>query len=356
MGFGMYCRDFDTASAFVAKLDASILRRSHVELNFHPREGVFMRSQRAFTLVELLVVIAIIGVLVAILLPAVQAARESARRNQCTNNLKQLGIALHNHCAAKQAFPHGRGRPFPYVFSVHAYLLPYMEGEILHDLIDYSSPPLTFGANSGAKNAQAANTRVSMFLCPSDVGAIPDEPFGPNNYVANVGSGTVQAGSLKVSDGPFFDGSKVSFKKLTDGSSKTAAFSESTLGNGKQSTGTVPFEAEFEVLELTGSSDTTSDTCKPGSSGTWNGKRGAKWINGHYGDTLYNHFYTPNAQEWDCGNASHNKAITSARSRHPGGVMMLYCDGHVDFIANEVDPAIWRAVATCAVGEATDNP
>jgi type II secretory pathway pseudopilin PulG len=134
------------------------------------------------------VVIAIIGVLVALLLPAIQAARESARRTQCTNNLKQLGVALHNHCAAKQAFPHGRGRPFPLVFSVHAYLLPYVEQSNLHDLIDYKHPPLSFGSYDGSANDKAATTRVEMFLCPSDLGSISDQTHGPNNYVANVGS------------------------------------------------------------------------------------------------------------------------------------------------------------------------
>jgi prepilin-type processing-associated H-X9-DG protein/prepilin-type N-terminal cleavage/methylation domain-containing protein len=311
-----------------------------------------MRSRSALTLIELLVVIAIVGVLVALLLPAVQAAREAARRTHCTNNLKQIGLGLHNHIAAKRALPPGRGRPFPYVFSVHAAMLPFLEGGNLEDLIDYSAPPLTFGAYSGAKNERAAQTRVELFLCPSDLGAIADNAFGPNNYVGNVGSGTVNNGSIKASDGPFYDGSHVNLKKIIDGTVHTAAFSESTLGNGKVSTGTVPSEPGFEVLELSGGTATTPALCEAGS-GTWSGVRGAKWINGHFGDTLYNHFYTPNSERWDCGNASHNFGLTAARSRHPGGVMTLYCDGHVEFTADEVDLAVWRAVSTCAMGENT---
>jgi prepilin-type N-terminal cleavage/methylation domain-containing protein/prepilin-type processing-associated H-X9-DG protein len=313
-----------------------------------------MRTRSALTLIELLVVIAIIGILVALLLPAVQAAREAARRTHCTNNLKQIGVGLHNHIAAKRTLPPGRGKPFPYVFSIHAYMLPYLEGGNLEDLIDYKAPPLTFGALSGLKNERAAKTRVELLLCPSDLGEIPNSDFGPTNYVGNVGSGTVNNGSIKASDGPFYDGSRVDLKKLLDGTTKTVAFSESLLGNGKLSTGAVPAEPMFEVLELTGGTATTASLCEAGS-GTWSGSRGAKWINGHYGDTLFNHFYTPNSEKWDCGNGYHNFALTSARSRHPGGVMTLYCDGHVDFTANEIDLAAWHAIATCAKGENVGN-
>jgi prepilin-type N-terminal cleavage/methylation domain-containing protein/prepilin-type processing-associated H-X9-DG protein len=314
-----------------------------------------MRDRNAFTLVELLVVIAIIGVLTALLLPAVQASREAARRSQCTNNLRQIGVALHNHVAARKVLPAGRGKPFPLVFSVHAYLLPYLEQSTLEELINYKSPPLTFGANSGALNEPVAKTRIELFLCPSDLGEVPNNPWGPNNYVGNVGSGTVNNGSIRATDGPFFDGSKIPFKKLADGSAKTVAFSESLLGNDKPSSGTVPTEPTLEVLELSGSTPTTAAACDAGT-GNWSGIRGAKWINGHYGDTLYNHFYTPNNAKWDCGNASHNFGLTSARSRHPGGVMTLYCDGHVDFIGDEVQLDIWRAIATCLGGEMTDLP
>lgn len=314
-----------------------------------------MRSRSALTLIELLVVIAIIGLLVAVLLPAVQAAREAARRAQCSNNLKQLGLGLQNHIAAKRTLPPGRSRPFPLVFSIHARLLPFLEGSNLEDLIDYNAPPLTFGAHSGLKNDRAARTRVSLFVCPSDREDIPGNEYGPTNYVGTVGSGTRNNGSIQANDGPFFDGSHVDLRKLIDGTAKTIAFSESTLGNGRTSTGSTPTEAPFEVLELGGGTATTAALCEAGS-GTWSGVRGAKWINGHYGDTLYNHFYTPNSPQWDCGNAWHNFALTAARSRHPGGVLTLYCDGHVEFTANEIDLTIWRAKATCANGDDWSDP
>jgi len=313
-----------------------------------------MRHRTAFTLIELLVVIAIVGTLVAILLPAVQAAREAARRSQCGNNLRQLGVTMQNHHAALKVFPKGRGNPFPLVFSVHSYLLPYMEEQQLQDLIDYDSPPLTFGSFSGAANAKAAETPISLFLCPSDRGEVPGLNFGPSNYVANTGTGTVQYGHLQTGgNGVFYDGSKIAFRQITDGSTHTAAFSESILGDNAPTSGTVPLRSDLAVIELAGGSDTTPTACGAGV-GTWSVVRGAKWINGHYGDTLYNHYYQPNAEQWDCGNGFHNKALVSARSMHPGGVQVMFCDGHVAFVGNDVQLDVWRAYATRAGNETVD--
>src|SRR5262245_6943144 len=141
-----------------------------------------MTKSKGYTLVELLVVIAIIGVLVAMLLPAVQAARESARRSSCSNNMRQLGVALHNHHTSLKVLPQGRGTPFPLVFSVHSYILPFMEEQNLKNLINLKVPPIDFGATSGALNSVAAHTYISTFVCPSDRAAIIDSTFGPTNY------------------------------------------------------------------------------------------------------------------------------------------------------------------------------
>ena len=102
---------------------------------------------------------------------------------------------------------------------------------------------------------------------------------------------------------------------------------------------------------MAGGNDPTPAACD-GGSGTWNGRRGEQWINGHYGNTLYNHYYAANAAgKWDCGNGSHNKGLTAARSNHTGGANLLRCDGAVRFVANGVAVTSWRAIATRAGGE-----
>ena len=305
-----------------------------------------MKSRNGFTLVELLVVIAIIGMLIALLLPAVQAAREAGRRSQCTNNLKQLGLALHNYHSAFGAFPVARN-PYPMVHSSVSRLLPYCEETSVQNLVDYKTP-LT-----SATNVAASQFAIAMLVCPSDPagGKVQGLSDAGCNYVANNGSGTVAFGLIASGDGVFTQ-MKNGFNSLLDGSSKTAAFSESLLGRGTPST---PPDPMLDVLELSGGSDTTPAACDAGS-GTWSGKRGGKWLDGHYGNTLYNHFYTPNPANWDCGNGSHNKGLSTARSHHPGGVNLLLCDGSIQFINNSVDLATWQALSTRAGGEAVAIP
>ena len=112
-----------------------------------------------------------------------------------------------------------------------------------------------------------------------------------------------------------------------------------------------PQTVRLAVLEVPGGNDPTPAACD-GGSGTWNPLRGEQWINGHYGNTLYNHFYTPNQPgKWDCGNASGNKGLTAARSNHTGGVNVLFADGSVHFVRDSVALATWRALATRDGGE-----
>jgi prepilin-type N-terminal cleavage/methylation domain-containing protein len=312
-----------------------------------------LRLRRAFTLIELLVVIAIIAVLVSLLLPAVQQAREAARRMQCRNNLKQIGLAIHNYESSHRVFPPGR-LGFPMVFSVQAHILPYVDGTNLYNLIDFNTAP-NFGAPSTPMTANevAVRTSIPLYLCPSDFGRIAGSEFGPTNYVGTTGSGTGLANSINTGDGVMFSRSSIRFRDVTDGMSNTVCFSEHTLGVGGRPSspaGGPAANSQGEVLELAGSTATTDASCVVGS-GTWSGLRGAKWMNGHYGDTLYNHYYAPNSRQFDCGNASHNFGLTAARSRHVGGVTVLLCDGSARFVGDNVNRSLWRGLATRSGGE-----
>jgi prepilin-type N-terminal cleavage/methylation domain-containing protein/prepilin-type processing-associated H-X9-DG protein len=312
-----------------------------------------MRRRGGFTLIELLVVIGILAVLCSLLLAAVQQVREAAARITCANNLKQIGVGLHHYHNAHGRFPPGRGTPLPAVFSAHAYLLPFLEQDGLQDLIDFTSAPTTFSivggpTYDGSRNYPAATTVVKIFVCPSDPAGerVPGSPFGATSYSANAGSGTVNLGSLTQADGVFFLGSDVGFRNLTDGASQTAAFAERTLGPGDPARA-APRQL---ILERPPGNDPTPAGCSNGT-GTWNAERGAKWILGNYGNTLYNHYYPPNVSVWDCMNVQQQKALTAARSGHSGGVTMLFCDGGVRFLVDGIALGVWRALATPEGGE-----
>jgi prepilin-type N-terminal cleavage/methylation domain-containing protein len=321
------------------------------------------RSLRyGFTLVELLVVIAIIGILVALLLPAVQSAREASRRSACANNLKQLGLALHEFHDANQRFPPGRGGPPPTVFSPQAYILPYVEQGGLYGQMNLTSAPMDLTiagiSYSGAANAAAAMQAVPVLQCPTDdaAGRVPTLVYGGTNYVACSGSGTVTFGTLAGADGVFYTTSTIRFADLLDGSSHTAAFSERMLGTGLTVASLSTADIGYYILELGNGIDVSTSTCASLGTGDWFSQRSGKWILGNYGNTLYNHFYTPNAAQWDCMNQAQQKGLMAARSNHPQGVNLLLCDGSARFVADAVDLAIWRAAATRQGGEAVDLP
>lgn len=321
------------------------------------------RTKRlAFTLIELLVVIAIIAILIGLLLPAVQKVREAAARLKCQNNLKQLGLAMHNHESALGVFPQGRNA-YPNVVSAPARLLTYVEQEALQRLVD---PNGAVGPLS--QNEAAGKNRVNLFICPSDPmnGQVPGELSGNygSNYVACNGTGVTvdSSGNIltytKIAEGNgIFAQTPTKIMDITDGTSNTVAFSESTLGNNVAVTGvpTDPATQRRIVLEVSSSNDPTPTDCQNGN-GVWNPARNNQWINGHFGNTLYNHFYTPNVVgKWDCGNGSHNKALTAARSNHTGGVNTLYADGSVRFVRDAIPQATWWALATRNGGEVVND-
>jgi len=318
------------------------------------------QNNKGFTLIELLVVIAIIAILIALLLPAVQQAREAARRTQCKNNLKQLALALHNYESSHRVFPPG-GLGFPFVWSAHAQLLPFVDRGNLENLLNYDVPPLnafnfgSFDAIEVQKNDDAAKLRIPLLVCPSDKDAVPGSAFGGISYPASAGSGLNGAGAsddggISNADGVIFSQSKTRFRDITDGTSNTICFGEQLLGDGQD---VAPAGGDYRnrVVELSMGTQTTPVACDPDAAPAWSGQRGAKWINGHLADTMYNHWYGPNANLPDCHNGFHNFALVSARSAHTGGVQVALTDGSCRFISENINLDIWRALATRSGGE-----
>lgn len=306
---------------------------------------------RAFTLIELLVSIAIIGILVGLLLPAVQAAREAARAMTCSNNLKQLALALHNYESAHRSFPPGRGAPLPRAFSAFAYLLPQLEQSTLNGRIDFAAAPVSFSVGStlydGARNKPVATTSLSVLLCPSDrMGKqVPGLEYGATCYAGNAGTGQKDFGTLAAGDGVFYLNSQTHFRDLIDGSTTTVAFSERTLGLGAMSTATS--KETRMIWELAAGLDPSNANCQSAASVKSFHLRGGKWILGNYGNSLYNHYLTPNSRtSLECTNIQQQKAQAGAWSDHSNGVFVAFCDGHVQRMTNSVDQLFWRALAS----------
>ena len=348
-----------------------------------------MRVSRrpGFTLIELLVVIAIIAVLIALLLPAVQAAREAARRSQCVNNLKQIGIALHNYHDVVGTLPPGQLEGNNWMdYSAHTYLLPYLEQQPLYNAINFTDV-FQLGINQGAYwkstwNATAWGTKLYAFLCPSDLDRLTT-PQGHNNYVACSGSSPDSCAVPGPYNGPFIAGIPgakgfnqtnsdtaghvYSFRDITDGLSQTAAFSEKVKGLTDNSTRDTlkPISSVFDVSTVADPSSPTQyyQKCKainPATAPLETGQGfttdpngvGCLWHSGYPPQTRYTHVMPPNT--WSCdygaGGASIRGAHT-ASSRHSGGINLLMCDGSVKFVKDSVNVPVWWALGTLANGE-----
>jgi len=318
--------------------------------------------RRGFTLIELLVVIAIIAILIALLLPAVQQAREAARRTQCKNNLKQIGLALHNYESALGIFPMGDCSVgnLPQAMT-QAYILPYLDGGNQYATFD-------FNRQINAWSPTAKVQFIPPYHCPSDPGAALNNVANAGNaascnYQPNLGATAAQDAARdtngKTSDhGMFWRNSNTKIRDVTDGTSNTAMFAEIRKGPNNTTSFLVlsPGDSrDFSVATNVGTAWTGNDllfppaACENRATNAW-AYRGLQYYRGLAVASYYNHTRTPNAKFRDCiGNTE--QGHLAARSYHTGGVHVCMADGSVRFASDNIDGTVWRGVGTTGKGE-----
>ena len=320
--------------------------------------------RRGFTLIELLVVIAIIGILVALLLPAVQQAREAARRTQCRNNLKQFGLAIHNYHDVGRSLPPGTineanpaggtayGRPPRTTYIVH--LLPYIDQSAAYNTIDFANRPVAPGLLWFGNNPTATGVVMTLFYCPSDgmggtiktCGLINGDPSRPaphflSNYMAFFSGPTVA--SIEAREAAWGLNWGARFRDFRDGTSQTMVLGEYLTGTTQDYRGFIwSDKAGGSQLwtELSPNSplpDRLSPSTPPPPLAT------KPWCKNH--PELNLPCVNGVSESAGLANLDHTAA---SRSRHEGGVHVLMGDGAVRFVSENIDLGIWRGLATIA--------
>jgi len=365
-----------------------MIRRSIILLYLSQERIVKMQTRRGFTLIELLVVIAIIAVLIALLLPAVQAAREAARRSQCTNNLKQIGIGLHNYHSGIGTFPLGGTTASAGTYSAawgswsaSALMLGYLEQTQIYNACNFNWLP-SFGPGWNI-NSTVHNSKVSVFICPSD-GLSPDSPNSScwqwtghtTNYAASLGTST--NGAYKSASTGLFtvSGPVYGIQSITDGSSNTIAYGESLIGNFSQSglkwrDGPVLSAAPaggggfYDANQNITAVMTDLQTCQTGfqnytnNANSLNNTRGYRWDEAGPGFCLFNTIVPPSSTQYTFGCCLMGSTSVDcfggqympADSNHPGGANFLFADGSVHFLKSSISMKTYWALGTKANGE-----
>jgi prepilin-type processing-associated H-X9-DG protein len=302
-------------------------------------------------------VIAIIAVLIGLLLPAVQAAREAARRAQCVNNLKQLGLALHNYHDTMGCLPWDHGPNNWNEWSGMTMLLPFMEQTPLYNSLNFANT-FTAANPDNTMNTTATGTKVAIFLCPSDQDRLTNVQ-GHNNYVMNAGSDALGPESINANAGIgvslYTAARPVSFASIIDGLSNTAAYSEILKGIGTSSgtaDGSQLSTAIRQVSAWTGNSQADSILCNSASPTALvsDFAFGMYWHMSEHDMGHYKHVMPPNS--WSCSNPNNlDQGAFTASSRHSGVVNMLLCDGSVKRIKGTIATPTWWALGTRAGNE-----
>lgn len=361
-----------------------------------------LRRRPGFTLIELLVVIAIIAVLIALLLPAVQSAREAARRIHCVNNLRQLGLALHNYHSTIGSFPIAQSwaktTPGPNYggnpWSAHSQVLSHLEQSTVYNAINFSFAPAQALNQAYYTNSTILYLRLNTFICPSD-GISPttldDIRMDFNcNYSGSTGTTVEAIGAVNQTvsiqdstgifgfDNPILHGSRVyRVASVTDGTSNTIAYSEHLVGGvgprvtdtRRASWGRVPEVAGVVSLDPTAlypqvvqalaacgtyarANAAATDT-SVGSSFS-----GATWMAGYLGTTLFNTITPPNSTQYAFNSCQADPLFTwglsgfvNSTSNHSGGSNFTFADGSVRFIKSTIDLRTYWALGTRAGGE-----